>query len=286
MVSIFGDESADQHVERVFAIAGLIGTEDQWNELVGEWLFWTEGKEFHAAEWETEFAYDPDPRKHKKNLATYGELAKLIARSGIHGWAVGLDLAGYRTFFPHITQDLAYHKCFIEVADRLVKEAKLLGYDELGFVFDQRQGQSNTGVLYDYMSSQPEWKETGIFFEKKISFSSRKNPRIQIVDLVAREAMKFLDNELSPKKRPIRKSMIALASANQRLQFDFLMKEYFEGLKKELPHYEEMTGMKLEIYRRWLIENKIADNLGSRYRFMIWHSAKELTEPQDGCAEA
>ena len=281
MASIFGDESADKHCQIVFAVAGIIGTEAQWDDLVREWDFWTEGKEFHAAEWEMEYATDPDLTKHRRNLAVYAELAKAIARSGLHAWGVGIDLQGYRASFPNIDREFAYHKCFLEVSHRLVKEAKRLGYTELEFIFDHRQGEGVTGSLYDYAIAQPEWQETGIFFSNKISFTSRKNPRIQVADLVARETMKYLEGYLAKPQRKMRKSMATLATANRRLQFDFLMKEYFEQMKLALPRLEQEIGMTREVYDAWLAKNKITDNPGNRHRFLSWHSAKELREMED-----
>ncbi len=275
MASIFGDESADEAGQRVFALAGLVGTEEQWDALVDKWLIATGGKEFHAAEWETEYAYDPDREKHKANLRIYAELTQLIAGSGLHGCGVGIDLAGYRQFFPHITQDYAYHKCFLETANRLVLKATKIGYSDLKFTFDHRQGEQNTGVLYDWMTKLPEWRETGIFFDNEISFSSRKNPRIQIADLVARETMKGLDNILSG-ERPMRKSLVALATADDRLQFDYLMHEYFEDLQKNMPALAESQGMSEEKYWEWLRQHKIQDNLGSRHRYLTWLDAAEL----------
>jgi hypothetical protein len=276
MASVFGDESADETAQRVFALAGLIGSDDQWNALVDKWLIATGGKEFHSAEWETEYANDPDTEKHKANLRIYKELAQLIAISGLHGWGVGIDLAGYRKFFPHITQDFAYHKCFLETANRMVLKASQIGYSDLKFTFDHRQGEQNTGVLYDWMTTLPEWHATGIFFDHEISFSSRKNPRIQIADLVARETMKGLDNMIGPKKRPMRGAFTALASADDRLKFDYLMEEYFEDMKKKMPALAESEGMSESKYWEWLRQNKIQDHIGSRNRYLAWLDADKL----------
>jgi hypothetical protein len=65
MVSVYGDESADETKQRVFAVAALIGTYSQWSWLRSRWSERTGGKEFHAAKCESEYANDPDPQKHK-----------------------------------------------------------------------------------------------------------------------------------------------------------------------------------------------------------------------------
>jgi hypothetical protein len=275
MASIFGDESADETAQRVFAVAGLVGTEEQWNALTEKWVVATGGKEFHAAEWETEYANDPDKQKHKQNCRIYAELAQLIAASGLHGWGVAIDLGAYRSNFPHITQEHAYHKCFIETTDRLVASAKGLGFSDLRFTFDHRQGEGNVGALYDWTMGQPEWKDTEILFDQIVGFMSRKNPRIQVADLVARETMKALDNMIGPKKRPMRKSFIALATSNQRLQFVLMMREYFEDMTRKLPAAsKQLYGIEEKDFFEWLRKNKVQDNIGTRIRFGMWLDAK------------
>jgi hypothetical protein len=79
-------------------------------------------------------------------------------------------------------------------------------------------------LLYDNISARKEWADL-LSFAEKISFGSRKNPRMQIADLVARETMKgFLCAlENAPYREPFR----ALASSEGRLHFDFLTGESF-----------------------------------------------------------
>ncbi len=277
MASVFGDESADETTQRVFAVAGLVGTDEQWDALIDKWLAATGGREFHAAEWESEFATDPDPEKHKANLRVYAQLSQLIAASGLCGWGVALDLAAYRDAFPHIDREFAYHKCFMETVDRLVRKAEEVGFSDLRFTFDHRQGETNTGILYEWIMALPEWNESGILFDQEVSFTSRKNPRIQVADLVARETMKHLDNMIGPKKRPIRKSLEALATTNKRLQFDFLMRSYFEDMKGKLPEAgRQLWGVGETAYVDWLRKNNMQDNFNSRLRFGMWLDADIL----------
>jgi hypothetical protein len=285
MASIFGDESSDKKAERVFAVAGLLGSEEQWNALTEKWVIATQGREFHAAEWETEFSNDPDREKHKKNCRIYAELSNLIADSGLHGWGVAIDLGAYRDCFPHVDRDIAYHKCFVETTDRLVVTANEIGFTDLKFTFDHRQGAVNTGILYDSMVSDASWRDTGIFFDHEINFTSRKSPRIQVADLVARETMKALDNIIGPKPRPIRKSMLALATTaktNGRLKFDFLVREYFEDMKRKLPEAAAKMGMTPDAYARWIQKNNMQDNINSRHKFLVWFEAERLRKEGDG----
>ena len=52
-VKMFGDESADATKSRVFAIAGVVGTEDEWQLAMREWLRCTRGLPFHATDRES-----------------------------------------------------------------------------------------------------------------------------------------------------------------------------------------------------------------------------------------
>lgn len=277
MASVFADESSDELGKRVFAIAGLIGSDEQWNSVIPKWVSLTSGREFHAAEWESEFANDPDPTKHQDNCRTYAQLTQLIAGSGLHGWGVAIDLVAYRENFPHVNRDYAYHKCFIETTDRLVDKASQMGLSELKFTFDHRQGEGCVRALYTWMMQQPEWCRTGILFDHEIIFTSRKAPQIQAADLLARETMKFLDNMIGPKKRPMRKSFQILSASGGRLRFDFLMREYFEDMKRKLPEASKRVyGVEERDFHDWLQQNNMQDNLENRIRFGRWLDARKL----------
>lgn len=269
MASIFGDESADQKAERVFAVAAIMGTDKQWEDFVPEWLAITEGQEFHAAEWETQVAHDKELLD--KRQKSYRKLTELVAWSGMHGWGVAVDLVSYRKWFPHITSHQAYHKCFIEVADRLIGDAIGLCYKDLKFTFDCRQGSGTTGILYDWISSQAEWNNK-VLFADKISFANRKNPSIQAADLVARETMRGLYDKIA-NPRAMRKSFITLADTARHFQFDFLVDTYFEQMHKGLN--KKIEQCKSE-YSAWLKDIGAQDTPAERHRFLIWQDAQAL----------
>ena len=47
---VFGDESADETKERAFAVAGVVGSEQQWASLETQWIARCAGVPFHAKE--------------------------------------------------------------------------------------------------------------------------------------------------------------------------------------------------------------------------------------------
>jgi hypothetical protein len=52
MLAVSGDESHDDKKQRVFAVAGIMGTQEQWDTLTPIRLARTGGKVFHAADCE------------------------------------------------------------------------------------------------------------------------------------------------------------------------------------------------------------------------------------------
>lgn len=277
MASVFGDESADETKQRVFAFAGLEGTESEWRALEDKWLARTGGKEFHAADCETEYAMHLDRQKHTDNLALYADLTKLIANSNLRGFGVALDLAGHREFFPDVPQDISYMKCFTEVLKHFIKNSITSAEEPLEFTFDhRRESEYNAAFLYSSMVNWNEWKGKNIFVRAKISFDSRKNPRIQAADLLARETMKHLDNIVGPVRRKTRKSMLELASTKgQRIKFDMLTREYCQSWFNAMDQLQVSSGFTRSGYAAWVKENKLADNVSSRIRFLIWTQSKD-----------
>lgn len=279
MASVFGDESSDETRQRVFAVAGLEGTESEWRTLEDKWLARTGEKEFHAADCESEYANHPNRQKHKDNQALYADLAQLIANSGLRGFGVAMDLAGHREFFAGVPQDISYMKCFTEVVKHFIENSITSAEEPLEFTFDHRsQSEYNTAYLYSSMVNWNEWKKENVFFRTKISFDTRKNPRVQAADLLARETMKHLDNMIGPVPRPTRKSMEALISTEGRIKFDFLMREYFQGWSNAMPELQARSGFTRDEYGAWLKENKLLDNISSRIRFLIWTQSKDELE--------
>src|SRR5438270_573547 len=95
--------------------------------------------------------------------------------------------------------------------------------DVAKITFDCRmESQFNAGEIYAYLQeSGLHWSD---YLASKIEFeSSRKNLRIQIADLFAREAMKDFDNDLSSIKR-VRRSWEGLKATGR-----FRIEKFDEG---------------------------------------------------------
>jgi len=115
---------------------------------------------------------------------------------------------GHDKYFPGVPRDMSYYTCFTRTIFAFGSWSRNYG-QEVKFSFDMRkQSDSNAGALYGVWVNMPEWEKTllpGVSF-----IPSPNSPRIQMADLFTFETMKVLDNELSAKKRPVRKSMARL----------------------------------------------------------------------------
>ena len=276
ILSIFGDESSDETKQRVFAVSGVFGNKAEWALTEEAWLKRTSGTVFHAADCE-----------YEKNFELYKDLTQILASGYVAGVSIALDLTVFREFFPDALADVGYYQCFTKVIAghaRTAREwnARVAANPECGdplveleFTFDHRiESEQNAGRLYSTFINQPEWRNSAIL-DGKISFESRKNPRIQMADLVAREAMKDLDREVGPVKFPRRKSMLALA-ANDHFKFVKLDRDYCEQLKSGMAQLELETGFNREGYLQWLqdtgrVQNgHLHDNWYNRAMYLAW----------------
>jgi hypothetical protein len=274
MVNVFGDDSADETKQRVFAVAGVIATAAVWEKLERQWLDRNCGIPFHATDCDSDQG-DYADRPHAKNKEQYRDLIHILADSGAWGFGTALDLSGYRDFYPPDTDQLAYYKAFFEVVRFLADLGKTHFHDSVKFTFDYR-AESNypAGQLYSALLKDRSLDAPKIFGE--ISFaSSREQPRIQIADLLARETMKELDNRIGPIKRNRRKSMQALVDTGH-FGFDLLLREFFEDMRKKTLELErqdkEFNRFK---YAEWLRNYRLDDNAANRFKFLAFVSAKD-----------
>jgi hypothetical protein len=271
MLLVYGDESMDETQQRVCAVAGIIGTEEQWKALEWEWVRFTDGCPFHANAGDSDHG-DYATRAHWNNKALYRDLTVLLANSGLCGVGKVIDLAAKQTIFPE-SEDLAYYTAFQRVIADLVKFAQLWG-DAAEFTFDMRmESEHNAGFLYGSLrENEPEWTAS---LAKKISFEFAKdNPRIQIADLLAREAMKMLDNEIGPVKRKIRKSWLALAKTG-RFKIDAFSVDWFESLKRKMPEFETQLNMNRDDYMEWLRTRRREHSVSAMFQYSDWTARRD-----------
>ena len=122
MITIYGDESSDSKTKRVYAVGALLAAEAEWTPFRRLWAARTGGRVFHSADCESGYGAfrgtEPEERR-----ALHRDLTALLAKSGLIGWAVAVDLAGAREAFPEMLSDQIPGSCFLRTIDFLITKA-------------------------------------------------------------------------------------------------------------------------------------------------------------------
>ena len=85
MLLVYGDESMDETKQRVCAVAGVGGTEEQWSALEWRLTRRTNGLPFHANDCDSDQG-DYTNRPHWENKNLYRDLTIMLANSGLFGF--------------------------------------------------------------------------------------------------------------------------------------------------------------------------------------------------------
>jgi hypothetical protein len=219
MITVYGDESYDGSQEQVFVVAAIMGTQGQWEEFEPKWLEITEGRVFHAADWESEHGGPFHDVPFHKRLEKYKDLTQLLVQSDLFGYGVALDLKAWKDLAPDTHRDSPYSVCFNRCLS-IILAAISKCPQEIEFAFDMNlKMQANAAYYYDILANRSELEYTYVkYMADRITFICRKTVGIQAADLWARELMKYCsDCVLGKKKNSIRTSFkVLLDSGNFR----------------------------------------------------------------------
>ncbi len=266
MLFAYGDESSDETKQRVCAVAAVMGTEENWKRLEEKWIGRTGGIPFHAKDCDVNpgrKAYAKN--SHEKNKTLYRDLSIMLSESGLCGFGVGIDLAAQRAVFPDAPV-FQHYRAFIQVLEGIKMYAQARA-DIAEVTFDANtETDHNAAYLYaSFREDAPGWKA---HLAPKISFDSdTTNPRLQIADLFAREAMKGVDNIVGPVKRPERRSWLSLY-ATGRFDIMYFGEEFFQFLNKRIPAMNEELGFTQPDYFEWLAKLGRQDNTTNLFKFL------------------
>jgi len=271
MLFVYGDESMDETKQRVCAVAGIVGTEEIWAAIQTKWIDRTGGIPFHANDCDSDYG-DYKNTPHADNKALYRDLAIMLAESGLAGFGQAIDLKAKEAIFPG-GSDLAYFNAFIRVLEAM-RNFAINTKETLEITFDMRlESEHNAGLLYGYARESDQTYTACL--ASKISFEFAKdNPRIQVADLLAREAMKALDNFVGPVKRPIRKSWKALADTN-RFDVAAFSTEWFSSMKQQYAEVQKIVGFNQNDYVQWLKDRNRQDSISNKFHFITWIARRD-----------
>ena len=265
VIFVYGDESMDETCSRVCAVAGVVGTEEQWQAIEPIWIERNAGIPFHAKDCESDQG-DYNPGNHKENQDLYRDLAIIIAQSSLCGYAMATNLVAERVYYPDVP--MIYLRELYGVIDAMRWFAQQSG-EIAECCFDNRvESEFNAALIYaNAIEIDPNWKP---HLSSRISFeSSQKNPRIQIADLFAREAMKNLDNRIGPIKRNPRKSWITLEETG-RFSIKEVDESFFAAEKQEWDSRLNVDNARFNQYVEWLHATRRQHSLSN----VIWFENK------------
>ncbi|MDO9116646.1 MAG: hypothetical protein Q7U39_01705 [Nitrospira sp.] len=263
MYTAYGDESADETKQRVFALSGLFGSKPDWDALREKWRARTGGKSFHATDCDTDQG-DYKGIEHAQNKKLYADLTRLIADSNLIGYVAVMDLQAYREIVAPALHEEPYYYAFYSVVITIAKKASLsIPRGRIKFFFDRNQQiEYNAGALYDRIINRS--LPSRELMDDEISFVTREEIGVQAADLVAREGMKLLDNELGPVSRPTRLSAQVLM-ATHRINFRFYRRAWFISLVEGSRLSE--TGYSWAEYQKWLDEHGLTHTVPNKLRY-------------------
>lgn len=279
ILSVRGDESADETAQHAFAISAVFGAAADWNSAEKSWTEITKGEEFHASDWERAKRHDE-----------YKALSQCLVKSDLGGISVALDLCAFYSIFGEQVRDVAYYKCFSDIISVMGKRTEVLNIENpadpitLEYIFDHRkQSEGNAGAIYNFIANLPEWDDAAMF-QEKVSFQGRTNPQLQIADLVAHEAMKELDRKITGVPPQRRKPCQALLDT-KRFQFGERDRAYCESWRNQMETVMKENGMSADGFKQWLEKNRrvqngiYPDNMGTRLEYFIWLESKSGLRP-------
>ena len=244
-----------------------------------KWLRRTRGLEFHANRCESEYART-DRAKHRGNLGLYRDLTTILASSHLIGLSVALDLRSQRECLPDIPWDIGYYKCFTDLIANIAGITRNFILDpnesdnaRLELTFDSRLETDGTARrIYRMYRTLPEWGDTSIF-DTKVSFEGGPDPRLEMADLLAREAMKELDRKVTNARPEPRKSFQALYAAGKVIWIEH-DRAYCERWREKVQSPQGQADR--EDYMKWLVDTKRVqngrahDNHANRMLFYSW----------------
>lgn len=275
MLSAFGDESSDETQARVFAVAGILGSADDWADFRQKWTDRLDGKVFHAADCEAGRGAFKDMGK-SASWQLLNDLTSILAESRLMGYGVAVDIAGFRDVAPTVLADfpdMLYYDCFLRTILYLTDLAgKLIPRDKVEFTFDQHKVvQYNAGLLYEWIT---QFRNDMV---EKISFATRREPGVQAADLWVREVMKRADSHLRnepPNERPQLKTLLATKRFRAKLRIGSDLAEDLAEAGAISNQADRMGGE----YDAWIKKHKLMDNLSNRFRFAAmteWEKTNE-----------
>lgn len=209
------DESGIHQGSRICAIAGFVGTQEEWERIEQLWnsALRTEGIEaFHMAEFENhQGVYKGWSETRRQNLlASLVEILKARDISSIGSGIVTEDFwqlsVEDRQWMTHGNPEIPYFLCFQHCIVEAAHQADDLHPSErVGFTFDRQDDFAAEATrLYNRMKDDLNW-DNRFRLADAVAFASKQSTApLQVADFAAYETYKQLENKLYNPERPPR----------------------------------------------------------------------------------
>ena len=254
LYNVYGDESHDGRASIIYVVSGLFGDDADWDTATSAWTEITKGKEFHAREW----ASPPE----------YRALCRVICNSKLIAFAAGMDLTEYQTIFPNPVDQLPYYFCFYKVVEHMAGIAYgCIPREKVKFTFDRNLDvKHNATFLYDSLIKVPEFQHWDMLADKP-EFSTRKDPRIQMADMVARESMNWLRTTVTG-NAATRTTCLASLVESHRLHWHQFDRTYFA---QRVAHVQKLVeqGHPIGNFEQWRRAHNCQDTTENRTRYQV-----------------
>lgn len=264
------DDSADGSGMRTFAFAGIVGTQEEWDEIKPAWLKCTGGKEFHGTNCESGHGdYKGIPLE--KRLEEYKNLTAIIAdESKLYGFGVSVDIDAMYSNLPEAKEDAPYFNCFMRVIMGLAERGYLSQpQKKVQFNFDKNLRRKHNSILMlELLSQWPDCEYARYIDIGDERFLSHEHPEIQAACLLAHDTMKYLDNILLAEGLPTRKSLNRLLKTN-RFICHVYDRGYFDAISKIMKEDVDKFNAADSDYKQWLLKRRIDDNNTNKITYLL-----------------
>jgi len=268
MLAIYGDDSTDGNKVRVYAFAGVAGTQEEWDYFSIDWLTRTEGIPFHATDCEAgKGAYEKMPYEERMKLSR--DLTRMLVGSKLFGCGTAIDLKAFRHHFKQTSKDDGYFYCFLPVVVHFFYQTRFsVPPRKAQFSFDQNPNtRGNAAYLYDkYLSKHKEYADMQSLIDKDMAFADSDSVGIQVADLFVYEVMREMMANLEGKVG--RRPQFELLDQCGRFEIKRFHAVYWHEYSKKHKDVLASTNAK---YDEWRMKHNIkTDNHQNQIRYLIY----------------
>ena len=219
----YGDESADQKQERVYAVAVVFGLQSEWDALKEAWLKRTGGKVFHGSDGQSDLTLQRD-------------LVDIILESGLRGFGHAIDLHSQSKWMITDFRESAYHLSLRQVMLHVcgLAHENDVPARRVRFVMDTKKEIIGAAkCIHDYFVNTPEWRYHQAL-DSDFGFSNREEVGIQVADLYVGELRKWVDDIVSTGSQDQREHLRRLESSKRFGGIAITGSDYFRDWSRAL----------------------------------------------------